>query len=96
MADLTLKLVIRGPAAATKMSGLTAKLTITSNNNKSYTGDLTFTLTEVLSNETKPAKAQPGSITVPASGEFTNNYNIGKTGACGVGGCIHLRRGRRG
>lgn len=79
----TLKLVIRGAAAAPKTSQLEMHLSI---NGPAQSGELTFALKEVISNDMMSARAQPGHISVP-SGGFQQNYNLGeffntpKTGA---------------
>lgn len=84
MGDVSLKLVIRGPNAATKMQGLQVKLTIAAP--RSFSGEVTWTLKDVISNDMISPK--PGSAShVSGNGETTNNYTLGdifdtpKTGA---------------
>jgi hypothetical protein len=83
--SLSLKLSIRGPAAAEKTSKLQVALNITSNGGKAVNGTLQFNLKDVISNDVMKSKTTK-EISIPASG-FSQNFNVGdffdtpKTGA---------------
>lgn len=76
MADLTLKLSIRGAAAAPKTSQIQVALSITNTSGRTVTGSVEWTLKDVISNDIIKAKTPTASVTIPASG-YSQNFNLG-------------------
>src|SRR4051794_31390719 len=76
MGDLSVKLSIRGAAAAPKMSQLTVALNI---NGKSTSGTVQWTLKDVISNEIVKAKNGAPSVDVNVSSSgYSSTFNLGE------------------
>ena len=85
--DLTLKLTIRGAAAAGKTSQIQMALNITNESGRTVNGTLQFSMKDVISNDMLRPKAEASQeVSIPSSG-FSKQYNLGdffdtpKTGA---------------
>ncbi|PRP77680.1 hypothetical protein PROFUN_00541 [Planoprotostelium fungivorum] len=84
--SVSLKLIIRGPSAATKFSGLVVQVQFTNNTGRAVSGKLTFQLKDMITNDILPPTNSGVEVTVPADGlqqNFTlgDFFNTTKTGA---------------
>jgi hypothetical protein len=83
--DLTIRLIIRGAAAAPKMQQLQVQLNIENNSGRTQNGRLSFSLKEVISNDVTNG-IEEREISIPGSG-YQTQFSLGdffktpKTGA---------------
>eukprot|EP01117_Protostelium_nocturnum_P006187 TRINITY_DN222_c0_g1_i1.p1 TRINITY_DN222_c0_g1~~TRINITY_DN222_c0_g1_i1.p1 ORF type:complete len:107 (-),score=35.23 TRINITY_DN222_c0_g1_i1:112-432(-) len=87
---VALKLVIKGPAAATKIGGLEVQVTFT-NTGGSTSGRVTFQLKNMIDNDLISPTAGAGEDVNVPSGESSKNFNLGEFFSTPRTGPYHLQ-----